>query len=104
LADWPYHLGEMMPRLADAADDTANEALEWANGSNADLDPSDLTTFGPTDLTTFGPGREAHRRKLTGERCSWTAVNCRAPFPRTGSRRGSSLLAAFEGGYSWSAL
>jgi hypothetical protein len=50
LGDWPEHLGEMMPRLADAANDVAHEALEWANGSNADLDPSDPTTFSPTDL------------------------------------------------------
>src|SRR5262245_25577581 len=55
LADWPHHLGETMPVLADAAKFIANEAKEWANGSNTKLDPSDLTTFGPTDLTTFGP-------------------------------------------------
>jgi hypothetical protein len=50
LGDWPEHLGEMMPQLAKTANDVAHEALEWANGSNADLDPSDPTTFSPTDL------------------------------------------------------
>jgi hypothetical protein len=50
LADWPCHLGQMMPQLTDTANFIAHEAQEWANGSNADFNPSDLMTFSPTDL------------------------------------------------------
>jgi len=40
LADWPEHLGEMMPQLAAAANAVAKETCEWARDSNLDFDPS----------------------------------------------------------------
>jgi hypothetical protein len=42
LADWPELIGEMMPRLAAAANAVANAACEWASVSNADFDPSTI--------------------------------------------------------------
>jgi hypothetical protein len=40
LADWPEAIGEAMPQLAAAANVIADWALEWAQVSNADFDPS----------------------------------------------------------------